>query len=73
MYLIEKHEVWILFSYVSIQSLSSEGTDASRIAVFPYTTSTAGSLNASKPETSAHKKQVGVQLWIISGVDQKAF
>lgn len=82
MYLTEKCKVWILFSYVSIQSLISEGIDvkeidASGIAVFPYTISTEHSLNASKPETSAQKKQLNprivVQLWMISGVEKKAF
>lgn len=40
---------------------------------FPYTISTEDSLNASKPETSAEKNQVGVQVQMISGVEKKAF
>lgn len=40
---------------------------------FLYTISTEDSLNACKAETSAEKNQGGVQLWIISGVEKKAF
>lgn len=37
----------------------------------PYTVST--EVNASEPETSAEKKLAGIQLWMISGVEKKAF
>jgi len=43
------------------------------LLLFPYTISTEDSVNASELETSAEKNLAGIQLWMISGVEKKAF
>lgn len=64
------------FLYVSLQSSSSDLLKAQMLwglLLFPYTISAEDSVNASEPETSAEKNLAGIQLWMISGVEKKAF
>lgn len=62
---------WCFHSILKLRPV--KGIDDFGIVALPLHHSTEDSVNASEPETSAEKNLAGIQLWMISGVEKKAF